>query len=51
MLLDNDVLAWYQSAPIKSDFLDQLIEIRLLIEPKAAKWAAERGNNENLLEI
>ena len=51
MLLDNDVLAWHQSAPIRSDFLDQLIEIRLLIEPKAAKWAAERGNNEKLLDI
>ena len=25
MLLDDDVLAWHQSAPIRSDFLDQLI--------------------------
>ncbi len=51
MLLDDDVLAWHQSAPIRSDFLDQLIEIRLLIEPKAASWAAERGSDEEHLEI
>lgn len=27
MWLDDDVLAWHQSAPVRSDFLKQLIEI------------------------
>ena len=51
MLLDDDVLAWHQSAPVRSEFLKQLIEIRLVIEPKAARWAAERGSLESISVI
>ncbi len=51
VLLDDDVLAWHQSAPIRMDFLTQLMEIRLIIEPKAARWASERGDNEKIKEI
>ncbi len=43
-LLDDDVLAWYQSAPPDADMLRQLMDIRLVFEPKAARWAAERGS-------
>ncbi len=50
-LLDDDVLAWHQSAPPSADFLRQLMDIRLLIEPRAARWAAERGTNEDLANI
>ncbi len=45
-LLDDDVLAWYQSAPPDADMLRQLMDIRLVFEPKAARWAAERGSAE-----
>ena len=51
VLLDNDVLAWHQSAPIRIDFISQLMEIRLIIEPKAERWACERGTNEMIMEI
>ena len=51
MLLDNDVLAWHQSAPFKLDFYKKLMEIRLIIEPNAARWASERGTNEKIREI
>ena len=42
-LFDDDVLAWHQSAPPSAEFLRQLMDFRLVIEPKAARWAAERG--------
>lgn len=45
-LLDDDVLAWYQSAPPNKEFLRQLVDIRRAIEPKASRWAAERGTAE-----
>ncbi|WP_336055531.1 FadR/GntR family transcriptional regulator [Nitratireductor sp. CH_MIT9313-5] len=45
-LLDDDVLAWHQSAPPKPAFLRQLTDFRRVIEPKAARWAAERGTEE-----
>ena len=45
-LLDDDVLAWHQSAPVNRAFLRQLTDLRLVIEPKAARWAAERGTAE-----
>lgn len=50
-LLDDDVLAWHQSAPPSPDFLRQLMDFRLVIEPKAARWAAERGDAEKIAEI
>ena len=45
---DDDVLAWSQSAPPRSSFLRQLLEVRVIVEPKAARWAAERGSDEYL---
>lgn len=50
-LLDDDVLAWHQSAPPRADFLRQLMDLRLVIEPKAARWAAERGSEDGHLLI
>lgn len=50
-LLDDDVLAWFQSAEPKADFLRQLMDIRLVIEPKASRWAAERATDEELGRI
>jgi DNA-binding FadR family transcriptional regulator len=43
-LLDPDVLSWtFQSDP-SSDVLWKLTETRLVVEPVAAKWAAERAD-------
>lgn len=47
MLFDDDVLAWHQSAKPSPDFLRQLMDIRLVIEPKAACWAASVGTPES----
>ncbi|MDV7141825.1 FadR/GntR family transcriptional regulator [Tropicimonas sp. TH_r6] len=50
-LLDDDVLAWHQAAPPNPDLLRQLMDIRRVIEPKAARWAAELGSEEAHAEI
>ncbi len=50
-LLDDDVLAWYQSAPPDADVLRQLMDVRQVFEPKAARWAAERGDIESHEQI
>ncbi|MGB6185404.1 MAG: FadR/GntR family transcriptional regulator [Sphingopyxis granuli] len=50
-LLDDDVMAWHLSAPPRKQFLSQLAEIRLAIEPKAARWAAERATDEEIQDI
>ncbi|WP_420861203.1 FadR/GntR family transcriptional regulator [Algirhabdus cladophorae] len=44
-LLDDDVLAWHQEADLSEDYLGQLLDVRMMIEPKAARWAAERGSD------
>ncbi|AGI67574.1 GntR family transcriptional regulator [Octadecabacter antarcticus 307] len=50
-MLDDDVLAWHLSVDPKPDFLRQLMDIRRMMEPKAAAWAAEFGSDEALREI
>lgn len=50
-LLDDDVLAWHQSAPLNPVILKQLMDVRQIIEPKAAQWAAERGTDAGHKEI
>ncbi|MFC7292619.1 FadR/GntR family transcriptional regulator [Hirschia litorea] len=50
-LLDDDVLAWHLSAPPRPEFLAQLMEIRLAVEPKASRWAAERATVDDIAEI
>lgn len=50
-LLDDDVLAWQKSVPADSHMLRQLMEVRQVIEPKSARWAAERGSMASHLEI
>lgn len=51
ILWDDDVLAWHVNAPPNKDFINQLMDIRLAFEPKAARWAAERATPESLAEI
>ncbi|MCR9137511.1 MAG: FadR family transcriptional regulator [Alphaproteobacteria bacterium] len=50
-LLDDDVLAWYQSAPPNPEILRQLRDVRQIFEPKAARWAAERGSEDSHEQI
>ncbi|WP_017446801.1 FadR/GntR family transcriptional regulator [Gayadomonas joobiniege] len=51
VLWDDDVLAWHITAPPNPSFLHQLMEIRLAFEPKAARWAAERASEKDIMEI
>lgn len=50
-LLDDDVLAWHQGIKPRPDFLRQLTDVRLIIEPNAAAWAAEFATAEQLADI
>lgn len=43
-LLDDDVLAWHLSVAPKPEFLRQLMDIRRMMEPRAAAWAALNGS-------
>src|SRR6187551_3409488 len=43
-LLDPDVLAWQVEAGADPGFLDQALELRRMIEPAAARLAAERAD-------
>ncbi len=45
-LLDDDVLAWHLSVEPKPEFLWKLMDIRCMMEPKAASWAARFGTDE-----
>ncbi|MER2491303.1 FadR/GntR family transcriptional regulator [Catenovulum sediminis] len=51
VLWDDDVLAWHITAAPNSDFFNQLMDIRIAFEPKAARWAAERGSDTCIQEI
>ena len=50
-LLDDDVLAWHQSVEPRADFLRQLMDVRQVIEPNAAAWAARTATTEQTTEI
>jgi GntR family transcriptional regulator, galactonate operon transcriptional repressor len=50
-LLDPDVLAWHEPDALTPEFLNDLVEIRRLIEPAAAAFAAERGNPSHVARI
>ena len=50
-LLDDDVLAWHQAVQPSADFLRQLMDVRRLIEPRAAMWAAQKGSAEQIAQI
>ncbi len=50
-LLDPDVLAWHTPERLPPDFADQLVELRRVIEPAAAEFAARRGTAEKVEAI
>jgi DNA-binding FadR family transcriptional regulator len=48
-LMDSDVIDWHgRAAP---EFLDELLELRLMVEPGAARLAAERASEEQLAAL
>jgi DNA-binding FadR family transcriptional regulator len=50
-LLDPDVLAWHPPAELSPDFMNDLVELRRLIEPAAAAFAATRGDPDRVAGI
>jgi GntR family transcriptional regulator, galactonate operon transcriptional repressor len=50
-LLDAAVLSWRYSMMPAAHFYNELFEVRLMIEPKAAALAAERATAQSLSEI
>lgn len=50
-MFDADVLAWHLDAGIDRRFLNDLAEIRLTVEPRAAALAAERRSEEDIAEL
>lgn len=50
-LLDPEVLAWHPTGALPVNLLKDLVEMRRLIEPAAAQFAAERGDQKELDRI
>jgi DNA-binding FadR family transcriptional regulator len=50
-MFDADVLAWHLDAGIDKRFLDDLAEIRLAVEPRAAALAASQRSVEDIAEL
>lgn len=50
-LLDPDVLSWAFQTTRRSQVLWELTEMRLVVEPVAAQWAAERADDEEIESI
>jgi DNA-binding FadR family transcriptional regulator len=47
-LMDREVITWHSAA---EDFLTDLLELRLMVEPSAAALAAERATDEQLATL
>lgn len=47
-LMDREVITWHSTAP---DFLTDLLELRLMVEPGAAALAAERATADQLAAL
>ena len=50
-LLDPDVLAWHPAGALPHDILADFVEMRRLIEPAAARFAALRGTATEIARI
>jgi DNA-binding FadR family transcriptional regulator len=50
-MFDADVLAWHLDVGIDTRFLNDLAEIRLAVEPRAAALAAKRRSEEDITEL
>ena len=50
-MFDADVLAWHLDAGIDKRFLNDLAEIRLAVEPRAAVLAAAQRSEDDIAEL
>jgi len=50
-LFDSDVLVWKLKAGQQLEFLEEVTEVRRIIESEAAKLSAERATKEEIIEI
>ncbi len=50
-LMDPDVLAWFFESAPSEDFINDLFELRMVVEPAAASLAARRRTPEQLAEM
>jgi DNA-binding FadR family transcriptional regulator len=50
-LFDPDVIEWRVAAGVDAKFLEDVVELRLAIEPMAARLAAKRGDKEAIAAI
>lgn len=50
-VLDPDILKWMAAGPPDEEFLIGLLEARLILEPAAARLAAQRASAAQILEI
>lgn len=50
-IIDPDILRWALQSRIDEDFVKHLYELRLFIEPNAAKLAAQRGTDRQIAAI
>jgi DNA-binding FadR family transcriptional regulator len=50
-LLDTDVMRWQTADPANTDLFDQLTEVRAVVEPAAARLAAERATEEDVVAL
>ena len=50
-ILDADVLGWMAKAPPDHEYLMALLELRTIIEPAAARLAAQRASPRQILDI
>jgi DNA-binding FadR family transcriptional regulator len=48
---DPDVIAWQSKAGLSADFIRDLQDLRLVVEPAAVRLAATRRTSEDLIEI
>src|SRR5262249_14406463 len=50
-LLDPDVLAWQIQCGASDEFLRDLFELRMVVEPQAAEMAAQRRDERQLTDM
>jgi DNA-binding FadR family transcriptional regulator len=49
--LDGDVMRWRSAGPVDLDLLENLTEVRTIVEPAAAALAAQRANADDLAAL
>lgn len=50
-MLDADVIRWHASSAADPALFDQLTEVRTVVEPAAARLAAERASDEDIAAL